>query len=52
MTMTQNEMTDIIEELIIVETEKNFITCNSTEKNVITFTTKDNEKFKIIVEKF
>ena len=49
--MTQKDMTDIIEELIVVDTDEGFITSNSATDNVITFTTKDNEKYKVTVEK-
>ena len=49
--MTQKDMTDIIEELIVVDTDECFITSNSATDNVITFTTKDNEKYKVTVEK-
>ncbi len=49
--MTKEDMMEILYELIIVETEPDFVKSHSAEGNAFAITTKDNESFKITVEK-
>ena len=49
--MTREEMLEVVYEMIVVDTEIDFVTSHSLENNVITFTTKDDEIFKVSVDK-
>ena len=49
--MTQEEMKDVIHELIVVDTDEEFIVESTATKNTITFTTTQKETFKVTVEK-
>ena len=49
--MTKEEMKDVLRELIVGDTIKNFIVNSTEEENTITFTTKEKETFRVTLEK-
>ncbi len=49
--MTESQMTDIIEELIAVDTKEGFVTQSVAVGNLITFKTSEGDEYRVEVEK-